>query len=191
MANMKLLLAAALIGTVSAAKECKYGSCTYMNGPQFQTGDKWGDLALLKTRPNAGKQPGPFDKCSCTDKYEAAPGGYTGAYSVTCAGRLEDQGAAPGPAYTAAGVPGTKTKIYEKGQGATAEKCASRCNATVGCGGFIFNYCKKFYPFDGAPSHVAPGPSLYPQTPFSHLLKRLLNAFSHFPPHPPSHPVRP
>ena len=155
--SLTIICTLAMVGTVSAAAECKYASCTYMNGPQFQTGDKWGDLALLKTRPNAGKQPGPFPKCSCTDKYEVAPRGTTAAYSVFCNGRLDDQGAAPGPAYIAAGLMGTKTKMYEKGQGATAEKCAARCRATVGCGGFNFNYCKK-----AAPCPLLPPPHVCP-----------------------------
>ena len=156
MTNMKLLLAAALVGTVSAAdtKECKSMSCEYANGPQFKTGDKWGDLALLKTRTSGTNKPGPFTKCSCTDKYEVAPNGTTAAYTVSCNGRLDDQGAAPGPAYTATGTP-KSAKMYEKGQGATAEKCAARCRATVGCGGFNFNYCKN-----AAPCPLPPPPRL-------------------------------
>jgi len=119
------------------------GVCGYNNGPMFQRGDKFNDLALLKTRTTG--------KCNCVDKYEAAPDGYVAAYSAMCAGRLEDQGKDPFkefPDYTAGGVTGRNTILYGKGENATAEKCASKCTAmrtypgsgAEDCGGFIFNY---------------------------------------------------
>lgn len=132
---MGIALAALMLGVAAAAGKCDYSSCLG-KAAQFKDGDAWGDLATLKTRKTMWNKD-PDAACSCTGKYEAAPANYTAAYSVTCAGRLEDQ-AGP-PPYTAKGMD-FKAKMFAKGAGGTVAKCAERCKKVVGCGGFIFNF---------------------------------------------------
>lgn len=131
---MKFLLSAALLlCTVSAdTPECKFGSCGYGNGPSFSTGDSFGDLDKLRAAKTAtGKDP--KESCGCTAKYTAAPTGWTAAYTVICAGRLDDQ---TNPIYVAAGM-----NFNGEMQGLnTVADCVERCNQVVGCAGFNFNF---------------------------------------------------
>jgi len=138
MAHMKLLLAAALVGTVTAACKSSTTCCTgleALNCNKMPKGDLFNNLVALKAAQSGWSKPVDPAQCSCTGLFEAAPASYVAAYTVECSGRQENSATGE-----AAGFPGQYDMFTKADTNVTAAKCAERCSATPGCGGFNMQY---------------------------------------------------